>query len=180
MVSRMHQDSDDDREPAEPTTIEKTAVLDETNPHEGYYGGTFVHGLIASQGNEPEDLAGIEIKETISIRRNDFGPPPKIETAYTEVDEDGMVSDKIWTNAKRISQYVPGLKTLPGIYDTPQKIYWRFPAEEGEAEEPWNHLADVAIEFRVDDRSDTEDEEEDLVATTTDNNAEIEQDYADH
>src|SRR5256885_3662615 len=65
MVSRMHQDSDDDREPAEPTTIEKTAVLDETNPHEGYYGGTFVHGLIASQGNEPEDLAGIEIKETI-------------------------------------------------------------------------------------------------------------------
>jgi hypothetical protein len=158
-----------------PTGIERSAAMVDYNPANGYYGATFVTGFTSSSGDEEAtDLQGIQIRETVSVGRNDLLAPPRIETAETVINEMGMITDEIGTNADRIHAGVPLLRNFPAVYETPQTLHWRY---AGEGNGAWRHLADIHIVVEVRDSSLATDQFRTLTVVTTYNGQSVVQNY---
>ncbi|SEM65367.1 hypothetical protein SAMN04488505_105308 [Chitinophaga rupis] len=160
-------------EPAYPTGIERSEIVMAFDEESGIYGAEFSSGFISSSG-DTEDLVGIQIREVVQIGRNDLQAPPAIDTQETVIDEEGGLNDKIATNAARIHRSVPGITNFPAVYETPQKLYWKY-AEENDTE--WKFLVNVPITVTVVDKSKEGDEERDLRVITTYNGKSVKQPY---
>lgn len=163
------------RQTAFPTGIKKTGVLQELNPIAGHYGAVFVHELTSSSG-KARDLEGIQIREKISVGRNDFKAPSEIEIRETYLSDGAMFNDVIGTSAQRIESSVQSLDRAnyaaePAVYETPQQLFWKRPDQED-----WTKFVDVAITFEVYDAEDMDDDQERLKVRTTDNAVTVKQD----
>lgn len=158
-----------------PTGIDRSMAVVEFNPREGNYGSSFVTGFTSSSGDEEAtDLEGIQVREVVTVGRNDLEAPDAIETAETVIDSNGMLNDQIGTNAARIHRSVPGLTNFPAIYETPQTLYWKYSNEDNGA---WRLLANIAITVTVRDDSREGDRYRDLTVVTTYNGESVEQKY---
>lgn len=177
LIDEEEDEEEEDQAQAEPfpNGIDGSAVLIEYNPAQGRYGATYVTGFTSSYGDpEGSDLEGIHIKEEIIIGRNDFLPPAAIETAYTTVSGEGMISDMIGTSAQRIHDSVPHIAQFPAVYETPQTLSWRYPHEGADV---WHHLANIPITVTVADRSAPGAEFRQLFVITNYNNKPLVQPY---
>jgi hypothetical protein len=169
--SKLDLEARSNSEQSHPTGIATTVAYAELDPtiKNGYYGATFAHTLISSSG-DTKDLEGIEIHEVVTIGRNDLGDMRPLDLAGSTLDESGVIEDTIGTSADSIHTAVPNLKELPGIYETPQQLYWRNLKNTDDPERlAWKKFADVKITVEVDiadedkssEKDDSRDKDED-------------------
>jgi hypothetical protein len=159
-----------------PTGVEDGIEPEETDPKQGYYGATYLHGVTSSEGPDGQGLQGVEVKETVQVAYNDLDPPSALELQDKTIvlDEDAVLSDQIFTSATRVHTSVERLRDQddfewPAEYRTPQQLWWR------RGNDPWTKFADIKIKVSVDDLGDEFDE--DWVVTTTDNGVDVDQRY---
>jgi hypothetical protein len=165
---------------AEPTGIEDKITPEETNPgRDGYYGGTYWHGVTSSEGPNGQGLGGVDIKETVTVAHNDLDPPSQLELQDKQIvlDEDAILRDRIFTSARRVHTSVERLKgspnqAWPAKYSTPQKLWWK------RAGRQWQEFAQVPIEVHVENISNDDSvDDADFIVRTFDNGVLVEQEY---